>query len=405
MPLNYVDIAFDLLDAACREGWIEDLVVALRDERMSNPAFRRVTDSLIAGTKVGRHLTPERLVRLAMVLGALVDPDHLASALRSIGRDCEGLSAAASLKDVLIVRFIEAQREQWVDELLEALARQPLPEPAERYVRALMSEDPASFDTEVAADAERARQLWAGYATRSDILSRASEFRRVIEQRAIERALSLLETGLREWGRRICLVESGDSYGISARATGFLVGPDLVLSTGTLIDQSPSATSVIAPVFLFDHRALSSGELAGEPIRIGGSSPSLVAFSPPERLNYSLYRIAEPLGQARGWADLTEVPQPCVDDLLILLQHAEAKPLRMSVGRVVACNTDMLTYDAMTAGGASGAPCLTDQLEVVAIHSRKFAPPEPPLRKGGTRISAIASDIATQGVSLSSPKS
>lgn len=31
LATNYVDIAFDLLDAACREGWIEDLVVALRD--------------------------------------------------------------------------------------------------------------------------------------------------------------------------------------------------------------------------------------------------------------------------------------------------------------------------------------------------------------------------------------
>ncbi len=76
----------------------------------------------------------------------------------------------------------------------------------------------------------------------------------------------------------------------------------------------------------------------------------------------------------------------------------------MSVGRVVALNTETLTCDAMTFGGASGAPCLTDRLEVVAIHSRKFPPPVPLLRKGCTRFSAIASDSAAQGVIMSSPK-
>lgn len=115
------------------------------------------------------------------------------------------------------------------------------------------------------------------------------------------------------------------------------------------------------------------------------------------------HRLAEPIGQARGWADLTAGSEPRIDDLLILLQHAEAKPLRMSVDRVIAFSTDSLVYDAMTFGGASGAPCLTGELAVVAIHSQEFLSPEGQWHKGGVRTSAIASDIAVQGVSLSSP--
>jgi hypothetical protein len=40
LATNYVDVTFDLLDASCREGWIEELIVALREERMGNAACR-----------------------------------------------------------------------------------------------------------------------------------------------------------------------------------------------------------------------------------------------------------------------------------------------------------------------------------------------------------------------------
>ncbi|NCA70664.1 MAG: hypothetical protein EOM91_11270 [Sphingobacteriia bacterium] len=47
---------------------------------------------------------------------------------------------------------------------------------------------------------------------------------------------------------------------------------------------------------------------------------------------------------------------------------------------------------------------LRRNLEDVTLATNWFTPPAQRLRKGGTRISAIASDVAAQGVSFSSPK-
>ncbi|MDO8941089.1 MAG: hypothetical protein Q7U98_18195 [Methylicorpusculum sp.] len=85
---------------------------------------------------------------------------------------------------------------------------------------------------------------------------------------------------------------------------------------------------------------------------------------------------------------------------MILLHHAEGAPLKMSVGRVIASTMETLTYDVLAVGGSTGAPCLNDQLEVVAMHERAYREFGYLRRGGGSPVSAILADIRRKGVKL-----
>lgn len=110
---SYVDLVFDLLDTAMREGWIDSLIVAMREERKENGAFCRVVDDLIAGKTVSRDLNPERLLNLAKTLSDLLTPVELKESLQLIGRDFDDPKRYPSLKDYIVIMLMSATQEGW----------------------------------------------------------------------------------------------------------------------------------------------------------------------------------------------------------------------------------------------------------------------------------------------------
>ncbi|MDO8941090.1 MAG: hypothetical protein Q7U98_18200 [Methylicorpusculum sp.] len=194
---------------------------------------------------------------------------------------------------------------------MRALSKLSLPYAASGLVNALLAGDPDKFDKLVTYGSARAVEIWHNYTTRSGILSRTSEFRRVVEKRAIERVLAQLDNGLQAWEKRVCMVkvntsESEPGNERSFVMTGFLVSADLVLTSGNHLGQSLVDNPIaVAPKFLFDYRVLSDGTPAGPPLEVPATIDGPVAFSPPEQVHYALYRLASPIGSERGWADLS----------------------------------------------------------------------------------------------------
>jgi hypothetical protein len=174
---------------------------------------------------------------------------------------------------------------------------------------------------------------------------------------------------------RVCRLVAPGTAG-----TGFLVGPDLVLTNfhvvrglmkdAYAVDQivcefdynsdvrSPTRVGVIAKPTAFAPYGESDLSGAGEP-QAG-------------ELDYALLRIAQPLGAGeRGFYPLDPAPRLlAVGDFVVVTQHANAQLLALALGTV----TDFpgkalrLRYDVTTEPGSSGSPCLSAELDPIGLH-------------------------------------
>ena len=55
---------------------------------------------------------------------------------------------------------------------------------------------------------------------------------------------------------------------------------------------------------------------------------------------------------------------------MIILQHPDARPLKLAIGSVVEPNAsaNQVSYTVNTEPGSSGSPCFTSGLDVAALH-------------------------------------
>ncbi|WP_084627253.1 trypsin-like peptidase domain-containing protein [Mesorhizobium sp. LSHC422A00] len=177
-----------------------------------------------------------------------------------------------------------------------------------------------------------------------------------------------------------------------ALGTGFLVGPDLVLTNYHVVRDylpgpgggSPKVdTSQLACRFDF---STEQPQLDGTVVPVVTESPFL-SFAPfsrfdpgdrggvpaPEEADYALLRISRKIGDEgkRKWNLLSNmVPRPAPPDTLIILQHPEGSPLKLAIGTVLELNENetRLRYSTNTEGGSSGSPCFNFNLQLVALH-------------------------------------
>ena len=196
--------------------------------------------------------------------------------------------------------------------------------------------------------------------------------------------------------------------------TGFLVGPDLVLTNQHVIDRVasnqarwqdvplpvrlPSAVVAALP----SRKEVTEVELA-EQWLVRQPSPSRYdwnptlgdasAGKPTARSSGLRTRSATCLGgmstdpeaEPRRWIDTTVEPAPLtVGNQVFVLQHPR-KPLQLTVGTVTEFNTagTRVRYDANSKDGSSGSPCFDADLQLVALHHAH----DPPIRRRGTRPS------------------
>jgi V8-like Glu-specific endopeptidase len=204
-------------------------------------------------------------------------------------------------------------------------------------------------------------------------------------------------TRLGEAEVRVCRVETGTSFG-----TGFLLGPDLVLTNFHVVEdvlkgQNPAANVVCR----FDYRRLADGKALNEgttfrlhardwqvdycpysPVDLKANPES--ELPEPDHLDYALLRLdsspgamavnpQEPNGQPRGWF---KVPAGSVTlqpgDPLHIVQHPDARPLELALDTEAVLgvngNRTRVRYRTNTEPGSSGSPCCDAHWDLVALH-------------------------------------
>lgn len=228
---------------------------------------------------------------------------------------------------------------------------------------------------------------------------------------------------------QVCRVEwSGEP-----RGTGFLVGPDVVLTAYHVVEEViKGRLSYEKLAFRFDYRILESGERSngttfalaadaaewhidscpptdGEKIGTPESSPTS-----PDELDYALMRLAksvgtEPLDSAahgsteRGWIQVPETPPPLHRGLPIqIVQCPYGQPLKISIDTkgvlAIAAGGLRVRYATNTERGSSGSPCFDFDLTLVALHH--YGDPaygHPPSYNQGVPIHLIRERLRRQG--------
>lgn len=190
---------------------------------------------------------------------------------------------------------------------------------------------------------------------------------------------------------QVCRIELGND----ALGTGFLVGPDLVLTNCHVMQafrHTPTAVSC-----RFDYRRIEKTRTERPGVRFAlATTDWLVATSPPasadgkpdgkqptaSELDYALLRLAEAAGDTskgdavpkaanpRGYIRLREQAGiPLCSAPVFLLQHPKGSPLKLAVGSMLSqVNAFRMRYNADSEPGSSGAPLLDYRLDLVGLH-------------------------------------
>jgi hypothetical protein len=91
----------------------------------------------------------------------------------------------------------------------------------------------------------------------------------------------------------------------------------------------------------------------------------------PDELDYALIELADPQ-PARGYIRLGTPPPLRVGAPLIIVQHPEGDAIRFAIDTDAVLglmqNDLRLRYTTTTEPGSSGSPCLTMDLDIVALH-------------------------------------
>ena len=185
--------------------------------------------------------------------------------------------------------------------------------------------------------------------------------------------------------------------------TGFLVGPDLVLTNyhvmSPVIEQKISAADVICQ---FDYlepidgpkittKKLTEVKLHPEGWKIDTQptsdfdSDNDLGEPATDESDFALIRLLEAIGDSpvggttldteapkRSWISIPpNVPPIAAGTVLFLLQHPLGEPLQLAVGSVSKFNSagTRVRYDASSKKGSSGSPCFDSDLQLVALHN------------------------------------
>lgn len=170
-----------------------------------------------------------------------------------------------------------------------------------------------------------------------------------------------------------------------AKGTGFLLGPDLLLTNQHVLREQAHLEEAVVR---FDFQIDASGVAPkGTVLRL---KPDFYFASPAEELDYALVRLVEKplqaitvegeqallsmtellsLGKHKGY--LVAAPRRLVAESRVnILQHPDGKPLKvvLTQNRVVYSTESRVQYAADTMEGSSGSPVFNQNWEVVALH-------------------------------------
>lgn len=213
---------------------------------------------------------------------------------------------------------------------------------------------------------------------------------------------------------QVCRIEKGrkDAPTRRPQATGFLVGPDLVLTNHHVME--PVLTGAWRPeefVFGFDRFEVDGSETFGPTYGLHTPAESdtwLWAMSHKDELDYALLRLDTPtatlpivgsttdataakrgtLPLSRSGSDAMERGAP-----LFIFQHPDGMPLRLDVRSIGTLSPTRVMYTTNTMPGSSGSPCFDRELRLSALHRGSTG-----YTNEGVPMAAIIADLSQKGV-------
>ena len=214
--------------------------------------------------------------------------------------------------------------------------------------------------------------------------------------------------------------------------TGFLVGPDLVLTNQHVINRVAEGQARWEDVRCrFDYRQPLDGSVLGEKklTEVGLAPQWLVDSRPPspydwnpalgdaepEETDSALIRLAnrvgdlpvggasaDPKAEPRKWIVVdAEPPTLTTGNQVFLLQHPKGEPLQLAIGTVIEFNSagTRVRYNANSKDGSSGSPCFDADLKLVALHHARD-PANPPAWNEAIPFSSIQKVWHDHGVAV-----
>ena len=198
----------------------------------------------------------------------------------------------------------------------------------------------------------------------------------------------------------ICAIEVPAELGRGG-GTGFLIGKDLVLTNHHVLQYTQAENlqaNAASAVLRFGKISASEGETAqGHVFKLDASQP-VVKFSPKESLDYALLRVEAGITAVQEIKPAPFTTQrPARGMGLNILQHPGGEEMKLAIsgnGVVdVFPERGLVQYVTRAMGGSSGAPCFTDEWEVVAIHHAEMSRGFGKVREG-ILFEAIHNEIA-----------
>ena len=205
--------------------------------------------------------------------------------------------------------------------------------------------------------------------------------------------------GLVETQRQVCLVRADRIMG-----TGFLVGPDQVMTHRTLFPQHPDQPEVALPesrvVVQFDDMPQSVPATA---VLFADKDSDVVVLSLAQDVGRALLtadRASGTAARARGWIRCRPVPNLEAGAPVAVMQQVNGGPVRLAidVAGFVGVEGNHIRYRTATHTGSAGAPCFDINWQLIGMHASH---PENADWNEGVSIDGILRDLAADGLIVS----
>ena len=226
---------------------------------------------------------------------------------------------------------------------------------------------------------------------------------------------------------QVCRIEIGGT----AVGTGFLIGPDLVLTNYHVLESvvdDPSRAASVA--FRFDYKRLADGTtMQGTALTLAANGwlvdsarySAAEGEGEPDRLtptqdelDFVAVRLAESIGSApggvraasgatqRGWIPCPDSQPPMPKGApLLIAQHPQGEPIKLALDLDavlgVNVNATRVRYATNTEPGSSGSPCFAMDWTLVALHHMGDPAWANPQYNEGIPIGLIAARLAARG--------
>ena len=239
-----------------------------------------------------------------------------------------------------------------------------------------------------------------------------AELEKIVKRTGVSFDVAVWRERLARCEKCVCRIDVPTNAGM-AHGSGFLVGPDLVLTNHHVIapvlahrESGHAPAGVTADpskvTVRFDYKALDDGTTIHPGLEVALAADWLVDASPhsrfdlqglpkegvpdPGELDHALIRLATPVGELplllgeaepgakdRGWIVLPSKPWPFPDHTsLFIIQHPRGAPMKLALDldakMEVNANGTRVLYQTTTEEGSSGSPCFNQLWEVVALH-------------------------------------